>query len=303
MKALAVMAKIPDAVDLQDLPVLIVDDNATNRRLLKEMVIGWRMVPGLASSTSEALTALRVAHESGKPFHLVLTDVQMPDADGFTLAEAIIKDPTIRAAAVVMLTSGGRPGDAARCRELGVAAYLTKPIKRSELRGAILLALSGQPAGRDRLVTRHSLREERHTGRILLVEDNVVNQMVASRLLEKRGHKVVVANNGREALAILDEQALVGFGCVLMDVQMPEMDGFDCTAIIRDREQMTGWRLPIIAMTAHAMKGDDERCLAAGMDGYLSKPIDPDELFDAIERHLLPSTVPVSRLTPSQAGH
>ena len=206
----------------------------------------------------------------------------MPDADGFTLAEAIKKDPAIAGATVVMLTSAGQPGDAARCRELGVAAYLTKPIKRSELRGAILLALGGQPAERDRpaLVTRHSLREARHTGRILLVEDNSVNQLVARRLLEKRGHTVVVANNGREALAILEDAAFVGFGCVLMDVQMPEMDGFECTAIIREREQVTGSHLPIIAMTAHAMKGDEARCLAAGMDAYLSKPIQPDELFE-----------------------
>jgi CheY-like chemotaxis protein len=182
---------------------------------------------------------------------------------------------------------------------LGVAAYLTKPVKRSELLGAILLALGGLSAGRDRLVTRHSLREERRIGRILLVEDNVVNQLVASRLLEKRGHSVVVANNGREALAILDQDALVEFGCVLMDVQMLEMDGFECTRIIRDREQMGGSRLPIIAMTAHAMKGDDVRCLAAGMDGYLSKPIDPDELFDVIDRHLSVSIVPVSRPTLS----
>ena len=188
-----------------------------------------------------------------------------------------------------MLTSAGQPGDAARCRELGVAAYLTKPIKRSELRGAILLALGVQPAERDRpaLVTRHSLREARQTGRILLVEDNSVNQLVARRLLEKRGHTVVVANNGREALAILDDAAFAGFDCVLMDVQMPEMDGFECTAIIREREQATGSHLPIVAMTAHAMKGDEARCLAAGMDAYLSKPIQPDELFDVIERHNL----------------
>ena len=210
VKAPAVMAAVPDAVDLRDLPVLIVDDNATNRRLLEEMLIGWRMVPTLAASASEALAALRVAQESGRPFPLVLTDVQMPDADGFTLAEAIKKDPAIAGATVVMLTSAGQPGDAARCRELGIAAYLTKPIKRSELRGAILLALGGQSAERDRpaLVTRHSLREARHTGRILLVEDNSVNQLVARRLLEKRGHTVVVANNGREALAILEEAAL-----------------------------------------------------------------------------------------------
>ena len=186
---------------------------------------------------AEALAALRAARESGTPFRLVLTDVQMPDADGFTLAEAIKNDPATAGTAVVMLTSGGRPGDAARCRELGVAAYLTKPIKRSELRSAILLALGVQSADRDRpvLVTRHTLREARRTGRILLVEDNGVNQLVARRLLEKQGHTVVVANNGREALAILDEAAFAGFDCVLMDVQMPEMDGFECTAFIRER--------------------------------------------------------------------
>jgi two-component system sensor histidine kinase/response regulator len=299
VKALAVMATIRDAVDLRDLPVIVVDDNATNRRLLEAMLIGWRMVPRLAASVSDALIALRAAHASGRPCRLVLTDAQMPDADGFTLIEAIKKDPAIAGATVVMLTSAGQPGDAARCRELGVAAYLTKPIRRSELRGAILLALGGQSDGRDRLVTRHSLREARHSGRILLVEDNVVNQMLASRLLEKRGHTVVVARNGREALAILDQQALAGFDCVLMDVQMPEIDGFECTTIIRDRERTTGSRLPIIAMTAHAMKGDDARCMAAGMDGYLSKPIDPDELFDVVERHLGVSTGPASRPTLS----
>jgi CheY-like chemotaxis protein len=140
-----------------------------------------------------ALTVLRVAQESGTPFPLVLTDAQMPEADGFTLAEAIKKDPAISGATVVMLTSAGQPGDAARCRELGVAGYLTKPIKRAELRVAIQVALGGLSAGRDRLITRHSLREERRTGRILVVDDNVVNQIVASRLLEKRGHTVGVS--------------------------------------------------------------------------------------------------------------
>jgi two-component system sensor histidine kinase/response regulator len=157
-----------------------------------------------------------------------------------------------------MLTSAGQPGDAVRCRELGIAAYLHKPVKRSELRATILLALGSPSAERDRpaLVTRHSLREARRSGRILLVEDNPVNQLVARRLLERRGHTVAVANDGREALAILDEAASVGFDCVLMDVQMPEMDGLECTAIIREREQVTHGHLPIVAMTAHAMAGD-----------------------------------------------
>jgi CheY-like chemotaxis protein len=149
------------------------------------------------------------------------------------------------------------------------------------------------------LVTRHSLREARRAGRILLVEDNRVNQLVVMRLLEKRGYTVIPVNNGREALAILDEPALVGFGCALMDVQMPEMDGFECTAIIREKEQTTGRHLAIIAMTAHAMDGDEARCLAAGMDGYLSKPVQPDELFDLVERHFSVSSVPAARPTLS----
>ena len=294
-------AGVPDAVDLRDLPVLIVDDNATNRRLLEEMALGWRMVPTLAASAPEALAALRVAQASGRPFPLVLSDFQMPETDGFTLAETIKKDPGAAGATLVMLTSGGQPGDAARCRALGIAAYLPKPVKRSELRSAILLALAVRPTATDplALVTRHSLREARQTGRILLVEDNKVNQLVAKRCLETHGHTVVIANNGREAIALLDDAAWVGFGCVLMDVQMPEMGGFECTAVIREREQTTGRRLPIIAMTAHAMKGDEARCLAAGMDGYVSKPVQPDELLDIIERHLPVSSGPVSGATLS----
>jgi len=278
----------PDAADLQNLRALIVDDNATNRRLLEEMLLGWRMIPSLAVGTLDALETLRAAQRSGQSFPLVLTDFQMPDADGFALATAIKQDPTIAGATVVMLTSAGQPGDAARCREAGVSAYLPKPIRRSELRSAILLALAAN-AGQDPRpapVTRHSLREARRAGRILLVEDNRINQLVARRLLEKRGHTVVVANNGREALAILDEAGSIGFGCVLMDVQMPEMGGFECTALIRKREQLTQSRLPIVAMTAHAMPGDEALCLAAGMDAYLSKPIQPDKLFEIVERHL-----------------
>ena len=292
----AVIAAIPDASALRDRPTLIVDDNATNRRVLERMLTAWRMVPTLAASVPEALAALRGAQESRRPFHLVLTDAQLPDADGFTLARAIKDDPAIANTTVVMLTSTGRPGDGERCRQSGVAAYLTKPIKRSDLRAAIVLALGGASAPRDRpaLVTRHSVREGRQTGRILLVEDNAVNQLVARRLLEKRGHTVVIANNGREALAILDESAPAWFGCALMDVHMPEMDGFECTAAIRDGERTNGIHLPIIAMTANAMKGDEARCLAAGMDGYLSKPIQPDELFELVERYLV-TNVPIPR--------
>jgi CheY-like chemotaxis protein/nitrogen-specific signal transduction histidine kinase len=297
------VAAVPDAVDLRDVPVLVVDDNATNRRLLEAMLIGWRMVPTLTASASDALAALRVAQVTGRPFLLVLTDFQMPEVDGFALAAAIQQDPAIADATVVMLTSAGQPGDAARCRELGVAAYLPKPVRHSELRGAVLSALSIRSAEQQRraLVTRHSLRETRQTGRILLVEDSRINQLVATHLLEKRGHTVVVANNGQEALAML-EAACVGFGCVLMDVQMSVMDGFECTARIRDQERMTGHHLPIIAMTAHALKGDEARCLAAGMDAYLSKPFQPDVLFDLVDRHLGVTSSPVYRQPESLQG-
>jgi len=292
-----------NAVDVRNLRVLAVDDNPTNRRHLEQILTDWQMVPTLAASVPEALAALRVAEESGNAFPLVVTNFQIPDADGFILAEAIKKDPAIAGATVVMLASAGQRGDAARCRELGIAAYLSKPIKRSELRSAIQLALGVQAASVQAagvqaagvqaatpdppaLVTRHFLREARRTGRILVVEDNRVNQLVAKRLLEKRGHTVMVANNGREALAILDDAASPGFECVLMDVQMPEMGGFECTAQIREREQTTGYHLPIIAMTAHTMEGDEARCLAAGMDAYLSKPLEPNSFCDVVERHL-----------------
>ena len=283
-----VVAPAPDALDLRNLAALVVDDNATNRRLLEVMLMGWGMVPTLVPGVSEALASLRAAHQSGRPFPLVLVDVHMPDADGFALADAIKKEAGLAHAAIVMLTSGGRPGDAARCRQIGVAVYLTKPIRSKDLRSAIVLAFGGHSTAHDQpvLVTRHSLREARQTGRILLVEDNGVNRLVASRLLEKRGHTVVLATNAHEALTILSDAAIGRFGCVLMDVQMPEMDGFECTAIIRERERNTSVHLPIIAMTAHAMTGDEARCLAAGMDGYLSKPIQPDEFFDVVERHL-----------------
>ena len=203
-----------------------------------------------------------------------------------SLAAAIKEDPAIAGATRVMLPSASQSGDAARSRELGVAAYLTKPIKRAELLSAILQALGRQTsADRPTLITEHVLRDAHPTARILLVEDNRVNQLLARRLLAKRGHTVVVTGSGREALAALDA-ACDGFDCVLMDVQMPEMDGFECTALIREREETTGMRLPIIAMTAHAMKGDEARCLAAGMDAYLSKPVQPDELYECLERQL-----------------
>lgn len=204
--------------------------------------------------------------------------------DGFALVEQIQQDPRLAASSIIMLTSAGQRGDAARCRELGVTAYLTKPIGQAELLDAILKIVGAHVHKTDQpppLVTRHSLREGRRILRILLAEDNLVNQTVAARLLEKQGHAIEVANNGREALARLSAGS---FDLVLMDVQMPEVDGFEATAAIRETEKTKGGHLPIIAMTAHSLKGDQERCIAAGMDGYISKPIQLEQLLTEIER-------------------
>jgi len=295
--AATLQATVADAVDLQDRHVLIANANSTNRRVLEAMVLGWRMVPTLTASVAEALAALRSAQKSGRPFDLVLTDFLLPDEEGFILAEAIKKDPVLAGVSVVMLTSVGQAGDAVRCRELGITAYLPKPIKRSDLRRAILLSLGVKSAEGDRpvLVTRPSPRAADPSGHFLVVEDNEINQLVTRRLLETHGHTVVLAKNGREALTKLDEAGSVGFSCVLMDIQMPEMDGFECTAIIRDKEKLTGSHLPIIGITAYAMKRDEARCLAAGMDAFLSKPIQPVEFFERIDRYLAVASVPVSR--------
>ena len=288
--------------DLRGLRVLVVDDNATNRQILEEQLLGWRMRPLMASQGDEALVAMHLAKDAGAPFPLVLTDLQMPDMNGFALAERIKEDPLLAGATIMMLTSAGQRGDAVRCRNLGVAAYLTKPIKQADLLGAILTALGEQSKGANPppLVTRHSLRKARRVLRILVAEDNLVNQVLATRLLGKRGHSVVVANNGREVLAILERPDLPGFDVLLMDVQMPEMDGFEATAAIRETEKKSGQHLPIIGLTAHAMKGDKERCLAAGMDGYVTKPIRVEDLIEAIE-NLGPIPEPSKLLLPAIA--
>jgi two-component system, sensor histidine kinase and response regulator len=272
-------------VEWEGLPVLAVDDNLTNRRILQEMLANLGMKPMLAENADAALVALREAHRAKQQLRLVLIDAHMPEKDGFSLAERIISHPEFRSVPIIMLTSAGQAGDARRCRELGITAYLSKPVSQAELLEAIANAISAsQKKPSDcALVTRHSLRENRRRLRILLAEDNIVNQTLASRLLEMRGHDVTVVSNGRQALAALEKQA---FDVILMDVQMPELDGFETTEAIRESEKPTGKHIPIIALTAHAMKGDKERCLAAGMDGYLSKPIRSSDLFELIERSL-----------------
>lgn len=268
---------------LRDLHALIVDDNFTNRRVLTGMLTRWGMRPTAAEGGRAALQALEVAKSTGRPFPLILLDGQMPEMDGFTLAERIKKDPDLVGATIMMLTSAGHLGDAARCRELGISAYLVKPIRQGELLQGICNVLNLSTQKEAPLVTRHTLREEKNRSRVLLAEDNAVNQMLAVRLLEKRGYIVSIAGNGRAAVAALEKEA---FDVVLMDVQMPEMDGFKATAAIRESERSTGRHTPIVAMTAHALKGDEERCLSAGMDAYISKPIRTNELFATIEKVL-----------------
>jgi signal transduction histidine kinase/DNA-binding response OmpR family regulator/HPt (histidine-containing phosphotransfer) domain-containing protein len=270
-----------DPATLRDLPVLVVDDNATNRRLLVAMLNHWGMRPTPVDGGHAALAALERARSAGAPFPLVLLDAQMPEMDGFTLAERMKGNPVNGGATILMLSSAGQPGDAARCRALGMAGYLTKPITQAELRDAILAALAPAPTRAPApLVTKHALRETRERVHVLLVEDNLINQKVAASILEMQGHTTVVVADGREAVAALEHER---FDVVLMDVQMPEMDGFTATTEIRRREGADR-HVPIIAMTAHAMQGDREKCLAAGMDDYIPKPVTPEAIRAALER-------------------
>jgi len=295
-----------EPVDVKSLPVLVVDDNATNQRILEEMLTNWGMKPTVVDGGRAALVEMKRAAVSGEPFPLALLDAMMPEMDGFDLAEQIKQHPELAGATIMMLSSAGQRGDAARCRELGIAAYLTKPIKQSDLLDAILTVLhtSSAETREPSLRPQYALPESRRRLHILLAEDNAVNQRLAVRILEKRGHTVVVAGNGKEALAALEREA---FDLILMDVQMPEMDGFEATKAIREKEALSyskvspqfsvfsppdcGLRtpdsglfhIPIVAMTAHAMKGDRQRCLEAGMDAYVSKPLQARQLLEVIE--------------------
>jgi signal transduction histidine kinase/HPt (histidine-containing phosphotransfer) domain-containing protein len=325
------------ARDLEGMSVLIIDDNATNRRILGEILTGWKMRPTVVDGGAAGLRAMELAHESGRPLRLVLLDYQMPDMDGFEVAEQIARHPFLGDVKIVMLSSSGERGHALRCRELGMAAYLTKPVRQSVLLEAVL-AVTARPASAAEartLVTRHSLREARGPARrkppqnnggdpllidglvgganapglpaahplrslrVLVAEDNRVNQLVIRRLLEQLDHRVVLCGDGRAAVAAVEADRP---DLVLMDVQMPEMDGFGATAAIRAREaaQRGGGRLPIVALTAFAMKGDRERCLAAGMDDYLAKPIRLGQLAAVLARVAGEAAVPVE--VPEEAG-
>jgi signal transduction histidine kinase/CheY-like chemotaxis protein/tetratricopeptide (TPR) repeat protein len=267
--------------ELASMPVLVVDDNNTNRRILEDVLTNWGMQPSMAPGGPEALAVMDDAVARGEPFQLALLDVMMPDMDGFEVAKRIRENPRLSGCTLIMLSSAGQTENSDRCEELGIARYLIKPVKQSDLRETILKVMNSRSeAGRPVTFAPTPVEERRQARRILLAEDGLVNQQVARELLQSRGHQVVVVSNGREAIEAVQRES---FDLVLMDVQMPEMDGFEATAAIRQREQTTGGHLQIIAMTAHALKGDRERCLKAGMDDYLSKPIQAKTLYEMVE--------------------
>jgi two-component system sensor histidine kinase/response regulator len=268
----------PAHPDLTGVRVLVVDDHPVNRRVIVESLRWAQCVVDEAHSVRDAIAALRQAHAERLPFRLLVSDVQMPDRDGFSLAEELRNTPDLRSIRIMLLTSAGRRGDGERCRALGVAAYLQKPVTRIELLDAAAAALvDPRVHHRPSLITRHTIEETRRTLRVLVVEDNPINQEVASAMLRKRGHDVTLADNGRVAV---DALRTGSFDVVLMDVQMPELDGIEATRVIRNELRAT---LPIVALTASVSSEERERCLDAGMNGYLTKPFKPHELFATIE--------------------
>ncbi len=257
---------------------MVVDDNSTSRRILEELLTVWGMKPQAVAGAREALLNLEAAATAGEPLPVVLLDANMPEMDGFALAAALKKQPGLAGAWIMMLSSA-RPGARARAQSLGVAADVTKPISQPDLLRAITTALGSPPErskAPDETDSRHAVRRLR----VLVAEDNVVNQLVAVGMLESAGHTASVVENGKQALAALERES---FDLLLIDLQMPELDGFEATAAIRKKERTSGRHLAIVAVTAHAMRADAERCFAAGADGFLTKPIDGPRLFDAIK--------------------
>jgi two-component system sensor histidine kinase/response regulator len=271
---------VAPVASLGGLRVLAVDDNRTNLRILQGTLKLWGAETTGVQSGEEALMQQESAREGGRPYQVILTDMHMPAMDGFGLVEQIRRSSEASPVSILMLTSGGHWGDRERCRGLGIQAYLQKPVRRRELLSAIMAVTGRGQTASPALSVAHSGRQPQSRSlRILLAEDNPVNQAVATRLLEKLGHSLMLANNGHEALSLL---SMYSFDLLLIDIQMPEMDGLTATRRIREQEQLTRIRLPIVAMTAHAMNRDRELCLAAGMDGYISKPINLQRLEEAI---------------------
>lgn len=276
------LSSLAELSDLRGVHVLIVDDNATNRLYAEELLRAWQMRPTAVESGLTALVTLEGAIAEGDPFALLLVDVQMPDMDGFDLVKELRKRPELSGAPVMMLTSADQVGDVTRCRELGLAAYLIKPIHPPDLLVAIRKALAPHPITETPVPTAAlPVPGTRDYLRILLVEDSDINQVITLRMLEKEGYQVLAVPSGHAALTILETEEV---DLVLMDVQMPEMDGLEATRRIRERELATGRHTLIVAMTARAMKGDREQCLQAGMDDYIAKPFQPRELYDVIKR-------------------
>jgi two-component system sensor histidine kinase/response regulator len=297
----------PKPKDLSGMPVLIVDDNYTNRIVLQEMIKSWGLVPTITANGKEAIDRFNNAVASGTPYRLILLDMQMPELDGFDVAKIIKAAPSGKDVTIILLSSMGQRGDFDRCKEVGISGYLPKPIKQSELLDAIMMTMGLPSEETSTVITRHKVYEARESFNILLAEDNLINQTLATKLLETRGHRVTVASNGIEAVEAFKKG---DFDLIIMDIQMPEMDGFEATREIRrmeDRRQKSEVRsqaeqipiankssivnrqssiysIPIIAMTAHAMTGDREKCIDAGMDDYVSKPIKPEALYSVIDK-------------------
>ncbi|WP_263351800.1 MHYT domain-containing protein [Acidicapsa acidisoli] len=280
---------------LHGVKVLIVDDNRTNRRILDGLLRHWKMRPTTVEDGEQALYKVMAAYEDGEPFELILTDMHMPKMDGFDLVQRIRSKPALVASTIMMLSSGAQRGDSQRCEELGVAANLLKPVRQLELRNALIRVIGAKEHPEQvpmisNVAIANRLEPFRKL-RVLLAEDNSVNQLLATRLLEKRGHFVKVTGNGREAL---DALAKDSYDLILMDVQMPEMDGIAATIALREMEKVTGNHQPVVALTAMVIKGDREKCMAAGMDGYISKPIrqhELDEILDSVAANLPASQI------------
>jgi PAS domain S-box-containing protein len=292
---------------LQGIRTLVVDDNATNRRIVEEMIKSWGLVPTNVDGGVSAITALQTASRAGTPFQLILLDCMMPGMDGFSVAELVSGNPVFANPTIIMISSAVGLGDSIRCQEAGITHYMTKPVIKSELFDVIVDALGQEDARTRKKSTTQPYRSSRPLN-ILVVEDDPINQRVAVGFLEQAGHQITIANTGKEAITIVDELANErnqSFDVILMDLQMPEMDGLKTTAVIRERETSSETRVPIVAMTAAAMKGDRERCLAAGMDAYVSKPIALEQLLQIIESQTgiarQPETPP-SAQTPASAA-
>ncbi|MBA4382560.1 MAG: hybrid sensor histidine kinase/response regulator, partial [Sideroxydans sp.] len=265
---------------LVDMNVLVVDDNATNREIAVKLLQGWKMRPHAVESGEQAIAELDRARQAGQDYQLLLLDVRMPATDGFGVVEHLRTHPALTAAPIMMLTSEGQRGDAARCKELGISAYLLKPFAQADLFAAVMNTLGLENTDKAALVTRHTIQQSKRSLRVLLAEDNSVNQTLATRLLQKFGHEVEVAGNG---LIAVEKWQNGSYDLILMDVDMPELNGYGATEQIRALEKVSGMRIPIIGLTAHAMQGAREECIAHGMDGYLTKPIDTEALWVELE--------------------